>query len=490
MKLQIEILPTQAEWLTCDDNITGLIGGFGSGKTNVGAKKFIDRLMTYPSGTHAIANKDLGQYKRGTIVTVQDELRSRGIQFTYNRSDGYLRIRKNGATILPLSAENYETWRALEADTIWADELTTWGPSAEKAFLEFLLPRSRLSPEGVRYRERGHPIKPILFFTTNPPTDTAHWLYDLIVRKQFCRVWHMATYDNYLMQDLEDYVKKIKKAYPPDLWPILLGGQWGNATQGTVYKGFSHKKHLLADREEPLPATLPPFGVDLNQPIDWFLDFNVGLMCSVVGQWKTQRYIITGKDVPAMFEPLVYMNEHRAKAAPGFQEKILYVLGEIRLPDAGTPDVVQAFMQQFGSHAVRRGVRIYGDAAGGARSQTMSAMSSARSNWGIILESLKRFGVPYDFRVQTANPAVMDRINAVKLQLDDIDGVGMLIDEQKAPFLTQDLITVRYKAGTNDIDKENPILTHLSDAVGYGIWIERTLAQNMPVNFLSEKSVM
>ena len=445
--------------------------------------------MAFPSGTHAIANKDLGQYKRGTIVTVQDELRERRIQFSYNRSDGYLRIRKNGASIIPLSAENYETWRALEADTIWADELTTWGPSAEKAFLEFLIPRSRLSPEGVRYRERGHKLEAILYFTTNPPTDTAHWLYDLIVRKKFCRVWHMSTYDNYLMQDHDNYITKLKKAYPPDLWPILLGGNWGNATQGTVYKGFSHLKHLMHDRPEPLSPSLPKFEMDKSQPIDWFFDFNVGLMCSVIGQWKNQNAITTGHAIPEMFQPISYMDEYRQKAVQGFQERILYIFDEIRLEDAGTPDVFIEFLRRYGQHAANRGVRLYGDAAGGARSQTMSAMSSARSNWAIIIEGFKRNNIPYDFRVQSVNPAVMDRINAMKLQLDSIDGVGMLIDNQRAPFYAQDLITVRYKEGTNDINKENPILTHLSDAVGYGVWLERTLAQDGNVKFLSERSV-
>ena len=69
----------------------------------------------------------------------------------------------------------------------------------------------------------------------------------------------------------------------------------------------------------------------------------------------------------------------------------------------------------------------------------------------------------------------MDRINATKVQMFNAEGIGLIVDGTKAPYTVQDWQAVKYKVGTNDIDKENPELTHLSDAAGYMIWLEREL---------------
>jgi hypothetical protein len=50
------------------------------------------------------------------------------------------------------------------------------------------------------------------------------------------------------------------------------------------------------------------------------------------------------------------------------------------------------------------------------------------------------------------------------------DGVDLYIDHDRAPYLVADLQTVCFREGTNEIDKRrDPLLTHLSDALGYRI---------------------
>lgn len=119
----------------------------------------------------------------------------------------------------------------------------------------------------------------------------------------------------------------------------------------------------------------------------------------------------------------------------------------------------------------------------------MSALSSVRSNWGIILERFQREGIKYQFNVQLANPAVQDRINMVKSQMRNLDGIGLVLVGSKCEYLIQDFLAVKYKRGTNDLDKENPELTHLSDALGYQIWLERTISNGYEVRFMSERNV-
>lgn len=477
----IELLPIQAEFQQCDDPFCGLVGGFASGKTHSASHKFTDRWMRYPRGNHCIAGKDLPQLKRGTLITLKETLESRGISFKYNKTSGEITIRETGSSLILLSAENYMSWRALEADTIWADEISTWGPSAPEAFLEFLVPRRRLSPQGQKYDN----LHAQLFFTTNPPTSRADWLYDLLVRQGFCKYWNMSTYDNYLLRDAEVYISSLKRAYSPDMWPILLGGQFGDATQGLVYKPFSRGLHDWRLAAAEWPAGLPPLVVKPTEPLCWALDFNVGLMCSVVSQPHTQRMVVDKTRVHEMYLPVVEMEAVQKRPVTTHQRVIWYILQEIRLPDAGTPDVLEAFLRQHGEHAKKTGVRLYGDASGGARAQVISAQSAARSNWQIIMDGLTRAGIPWEFRVPRANPSVMDRINATKAQLMSGEGIGMIIDGAHAEYLIQDYESVKFREGSNDIDKENPILTHLSDAIGYQIWLERELERgNGDVEFM------
>lgn len=491
--LRSELLPKQAEFYECNDQIHGLVGGLASGKTNIACKKFLDRIMRYPRGNHAIANRDLPQYKRGSAISLIAEMKERNIPFKYNRTTGEITVRATGAIVMPLSAENYLGWRALEADTIWADELTTWGPSGEEAFKEFLVPRSRLSPEGKGYKG----LEAMMFFTTNPPVDTANWVYTVLVRQKFCRFWNMSTRDNYLMCDEAgnptgpEYVKKLERLYSPDMWSIYIDGQFGNVAEGAAYKTYDDSVHNIDNRSAPWPAEFPKVALDEDRALHWTLDFNVGLMCSVVSQYFTQKrvYDKARTDIPPMFQKLAPIEEVTTIQVPDFQGRILYVIDEIRMPDCGTPDVVEEFLRRYYYMAKLHGVRIYGDAAGGARSQTMSALSSVRSNWGIILERFQREGIKYQFNVQLANPAVQDRINMVKSQMRNLDGIGLVLVGSKCEYLIQDFLAVKYKRGTNDLDKENPELTHLSDALGYQIWLERTISNGYEVRFMSERNV-
>jgi hypothetical protein len=403
------------------------------------------------------------------------------VEYSYNQSTGEITL-SNGCRIKILSAQNYLGFRALEADTIWCDEIADWGPSADIAFTRYLAPRLRYSPNGKQYAKYG--MKPQLRITTNPSA-IGSWLYELIVERGYCKCWNVSLRENYLMPELENYIDRQERSMSPDLWPYLIDGNWGSTTVGTVYKGFSRNICCV----EP-PAPLPPLAIDPNKPLLWSLDFNVGLMCSVVGQMHQQQRIVKAganyaphlQQLPGMSK-VHHLQDSTTLLAPDYQHALLYILKEFRLANAGAPDVADAFIKEFGALAKRTGVILYGDASGGARSQSMSSTSAARSNWAIIVQALQREGIRVEFRVQTQNPSVMDRVNEVKAQIFTKDGKGLFIDAKQAPYLVTDLEAVRWKEGTNDIDKEDDKMTHLSDALGYLIWVERTLSKRQPVEF-------
>jgi hypothetical protein len=432
--------------------------------------------MRFPLANHAVVGKDLPQLKRGTLVSLRGELDNRGIPYSYNSASGEIRL-KNGCRIAAISAQNYRAFRSFEADTIWCDELSEWGPSAEEAFTRFLAPRLRYSPNGKRYEKD---MKLALRITTNPPMTTSHWLYGLIVTNKFCKCYNVGLRDNFLMPQHEQYIARQERTMSPDLWPLLIDGQWGNVGSGNVYKGFSRRTHCN-DPARPLP----PIAMDPNKEILWSLDFNVALMCSVIGQVYVQKSLYD----PQLHQrninrPVTAMNDYKRKEAPDYQDAIFYIHEEMRLKNSSSPEVAEAFIARYGEHARRTGVVLYGDASGSARAQTMHSQSSAKSNWAIIIQALQQAGIKVSLRLQSANPTVWDRINAVKSQLMTKDGPGLFINPDRCPYLVVDLESVSWKQGENVIDQDtDPTLTHLSDAMGYMIWVERTLRNGFAVNW-------
>jgi hypothetical protein len=481
----VDILPIQREFHEYDGKFAGLIGGLGAGKSKSVADWFIDRMILYPQGNHGLSARDLPQLKRGALLTIRGALEERKVQYTYNRADGTIRLKRTGAKLIPLTAENFLAWRSLEADTIWADELADWGSTGEEAFTRYLMPRLRYSPMGKQYIAKG--MKPQLRFSTNPPLSTSHWLIDFLANSGW-KYWHMSTRDNFLMPDYEEYVRGLESAFSPDLWPILIDGKFGNAMVGNVYKGWDRTVHAL--RPEAMHPLLPKLELDPNQPICWGLDFNVGMMCSVIMQSHRQRMVadaLTVTDFAPFNLSWQQVPKQRFRVeVPGYQERLFYVLGELVLKDKGVPEVVQEFLARYGEHAKRSGVAIYGDASGGARSQQISSQSAARSNWQIILQTLYDAGVTkVQFRVPSTNPSVMDRINAVKAAFRTSDGIGFLARADQAPYLMRDFDAVKFVEGKNDIDKTDLKLTHISDACGYVVHVERAIARKEKINFIN-----
>jgi hypothetical protein len=465
-KSVVQLLPWQAEFLTCQDRVAGAIGGLGSGKSMIAANWLIDRCMQFPQGIHNVAGRDLPQLRRGAMPTIMGELDKRAIPYRHNLSDGSITIEETGCRIRPLSVDNFRSLRSLEADSLMCDEIVDWGDTNEE-FVKYVYPRLRPSPTGKVHAD----LKPQLRFSTNPPLTLSHWLYDLLEVKKFCRYWQVSTRENTILLEADpEYLPGLLKSMSEEEALILVDGQWGNLTAGRTYKTFRRDQNCLP----PLLGWGIP---DIGLPLMWTLDFNVGLQCSVIAQMRLAPAIINLPAGPiAQMMSVIEKRKLAVPTIPGLQPRILSVVGQIRMEDAGTPDVVEEFIRRYGNHARMRGVRLYGDVAGGARAQQISSKSAARSNWQIICQELRRHNIPYEVRVGKQAPPVIDRINATNAQCRDaVKAIGMFVSKDLAPDVIIDLERVKYIEGKNEIDKSNPMETHLSDALGYLIYTERTL---------------
>lgn len=153
------------------------------------------------------------------------------------------------------------------------------------------------------------------------------------------------------------------------------------------------------------------------------------------------------------------------------------VIGEVWIPrGSSTPAVCRKIAEDWGQHQGR--VFVYGDATGAAGG---SAKVSG-SDWSLVRqELLPVFGNRLFFKVPTANPRERVRINAVNSRIKSAAGdIRLMVDPVKAPHVVRDLEGVQLlEGGSGEIDKKaDPMLTHISDALGYYLVREFPIEHN------------
>jgi hypothetical protein len=73
------------------------------------------------------------------------------------------------------------------------------------------------------------------------------------------------------------------------------------------------------------------------------------------------------------------------------------------------------------------------------------------------------------WRIRSRAPHVRDRVSAVNGRCETMDGTRHACLDPSCRHLIADLEQVTF-AANGDLDKSNPMLTHISDALGY--WVE------------------
>lgn len=152
------------------------------------------------------------------------------------------------------------------------------------------------------------------------------------------------------------------------------------------------------------------------------------------------------------------------------------VIGEVYIPrNSTTPAVCRKLIADWGNHQGK--VFCFGDATGGAR----GTAKTQGSDWEIIRDYLGPvFGERLYLRVPPANPTERARINAVNTRLLSGSGaIRLMVDPAKAPYVVRDFEGVSLlKGGSGELDKKaDPLLTHLTDGIGYYIAAEFPLGR-------------
>lgn len=144
-------------------------------------------------------------------------------------------------------------------------------------------------------------------------------------------------------------------------------------------------------------------------------------------------------------------------------EKVTAVVDEIYVErDSNTMKICNEIKNRWGDHEGY--VVAYGDATGGAD----GTAKIAGSDWEIIAREMRaHFGDRFGMDVPKANPRERVRVNAVNSRIKSTQGTIRFVVDRRCKHTIKDFEGVITKDDGSIDKKKYPMLTHISDAIGY-----------------------
>lgn len=228
----------------------------------------------------------------------------------------------------------------------------------------------------------------------------------------------------------EDELSNAKKTMSDAQFAQEYLADFRELHNGSAYVNFSAANESL---------TSPFFGGELPYSnyisISLALDFNITPMSWAIGQHN--------RGISYWFDEIHLEKSHTQEAA-------LELIGRLKKMNLkAKPNLI-----------------IVGDATGNASQRA----AAGKSDYAILLEMLDEAKITYENRTPDSNPRVKDRVNVMNARLKDAVGNNhIFIHPKNCPYLKKDLHRVAWKKGASMIldQTTDPMLTHMSDAVGY-----------------------
>ena len=407
----VKVLPHQKDFIESINPTTGLVAGFGAGKSYAGTLKTIIKKLQYPSVKVAYYLPNYPLIRDIAFEKFPEMCNDLGLHYQLNKSDKELLIKDFGTIIFRNMSEpemivGYEVGYSLidECDVMPKHKM-------DKAFKQILARNRAKLPDG----------KPNQVDLVGTP-EGYRFAYNLLVanKPDNYRLIKARTMDNPHLPP--DYIDTLKATYDEKLLQQYLLGEFINVNGSAVYHQFDRDIHVVDNRD-----------IDPTLPLIISFDFNINPYNAI---YLIQ--VIDGK--------VTVIDNAIIKGKP--------------LVDS--LDYLKSKFAHLG--AALMSATIYGDAAGKARSQ-----GTAQSNYDLI----KNAGF-HKMKIKTANPRVQDRNNAFNSLLRNGNGdVNIAICSRNQELIT-DLEQMSYN-DKGEVDKSNQDLTHSVDSVGYYIEYEHGL---------------
>lgn len=404
--MNISLKPAQAVVFGCDERFRVLVAGRRFGKTYLAMVELI-RAAWGPGRLVWYVGPANKQSKR-IIWKSLKKMTKEYWSSTPNETD--LRIELvSGGTICPRGADNYDSLRGDGLDFVVFDE---YASISRAAWTEVLRP-------ALADREGG-----ALFIGTPQGFNHFHELVESAGGQPDWEVFQYTTAEggNVSPKELESAAQELdERTYRQE-----FEANFETLGVGRAYYAFD-RVHAVKN-----------VGFNSQLPLCWSLDFNMNPMCSVLAQ---------------------------------VHENGVMVLDEMIMPDSNTLAACEEFLSRTEKYftGVPLCVRVDGDSTADQR-----RTSASRTDWQIVKEFFNRYCDRFQvtFAVPSSNPLVKDRVNCVNAKLRNHAGQYRLLINATCKHLIKDFEQVCWKTDPHgnslaDLDKSDPMRTHVSDALGY-----------------------
>lgn len=245
------MLPHQREFWELPNEIKLLVGGYGSGKTHIGALRSIyDSYLNAPV-PHLYISPTYKQARRTVIISIKELLDRAKVRYKYNVNDHIFDIKSWNGQIWIGSGDEPDSLKGPNLATIGIDE-----PFIQRKEV-FEVALSRLRHPGAALRE--------LFMTGTP--EQLNWGYDVAQNDE--KKYNLGlvigrTRDNSHLP--ESFVTMLENAYDENQRAAYMNGAFVNLTAGRVYSYFERK------------AAVDTGPVGADEQVEAGIDFNVDYM--------------------------------------------------------------------------------------------------------------------------------------------------------------------------------------------------------------------
>lgn len=324
-----------------------------------------------------------------------------------NESEKFIRL-INGSVVFFKSGENFEDLRAETLDGVIIDEYRQQHPSLWSKVVRPML--ARFGAWAV-------------ILSTPNGFDHFSDMFEAAKKDDEWDTFHAPSTEAWWWSKEE--IESSKSTMSEDEFAQEILAEFREMGVGKVYKNHGTWNQVT---ENPFSIRGQIWSPHL--PLVVGLDFNVGLMCWEIGQFKG---------------PFSYFGD------------------EISVPDTNTQECAPILLSKVRGHP--SGVILIGDASGKARRS-----SASETDYMIVMQCLKGAGVLVRNLTPESNPSIHDRVNICNAALKDASGtIRAKYNPNKCLRLKRDLERVIWRQGTGntDLDKRDPLLTHSSDAWGY-----------------------
>jgi hypothetical protein len=399
----------QCDFLELQQKYRAFVAGFGSGKTFVGCASLAKHSLEFPgidAGYFAPTYPQIRDIFYPTIEEVAPEFGLTAKVISSTKEVRLLRGGKVRTRIICRSMDNPSSIIGFKIGHALVDELDVMNLDKAQLAWRKIIARMRYKVPGLR---NGIDV------TTTPEGFKfvyQQWVKAIRDKSSLASLYGMvqaSTYDNEANLP-DDYINSLRESYPPQLINAYLEGKFVNLASGSVYPGFDRKLNHT------------PEMIKEKEALHIGLDFNVLNMHAGISVIRNDR--------PMTLSELTKVRD--------------------------TPTMAQMLKERYLD--IGHAVTIYPDASG----QNTSSKNASESDLSILRQA------GFSIKVNTTNPAVKDRVNAVDAMLLNANGDRRwLINTDACPITTECLEQQAW--GSNSEPDKTAGFDHMNDANGYFI---------------------